>query len=157
VADESGPFDEALTPRLAALELGWRAWRAGWSARVVTSARGSVAHARAEPGGAEPRLAAVLGRHLMMLRHDRPAALLADAPWLAAAEVRELLSLLAAGPGRPLQLLRAGTVARRRVRERRRADASRRGTWGPWRRDVPPRGVWREARSGPSVSEEAPR
>jgi GT2 family glycosyltransferase len=152
VADEAGPFDAELDARHGALELGWRAWRAGWSAVVVTAARASVAHAPAAPAGLEARLAAIRSRHLVSLRHDRLSALAVDAPWLLAVELRHLLGLGLSAPRALLHLAREGTVARRRARARRRLDASRGGTWGAWRSGPPPRGVWRATRSGPSVS-----
>lgn len=144
VADEAGPFDEALEPAYAALELGWRAWRAGWEAWIEPAA---VASLPTPPRPADPAALArtIASRHLSCLRHDRLSGLLTDAPFLLAGELRAHAALLRAGPARLWRALREGALDRRRARQRRRSDAARRGLWGPWSRELPPRGVWRGA------------
>lgn len=150
VSDEGSPFDESLDPRYCALELGWRAWRAGWTGVVDPGARASLPDARGQ--GCEPaaEARAIASRHLALMRHDRPSAWVLDAPWMLCGEIRAHAAVLRRQPGLLVELIREGTVDRRRARARRRADASREGRWGRWRSGAPPRGAWRPPRRDPA-------
>ncbi|MDH3284160.1 MAG: glycosyltransferase family 2 protein [Acidobacteriota bacterium] len=152
--DVADPDGAVLDPDYFAfnedLELGWRAWRAGWRAVHVPSA--VAEHGRA--GGATSgrlgltfhRSAAVTAhvvknRWLSMIRHDRLRAVLRDLPSIAGRDLALLSALTLARPRAYLHLWRWSGAARRAL-DKRRADAGRRGRWGAWRREVPPRGVW---------------
>lgn len=151
IADEPGPFDPALGAPLAVLEFGWRAWRAGW--RCVAAPGAVAERKREEPGGgrgaADPLgalIATVRGRHATMLRHDSLRSLLLDSPFVLVRELALALRVGALSPSALVTEVWDGGLTYARARERRRADAARRGAWGSWSRDVPPRGVWREDR-----------
>jgi GT2 family glycosyltransferase len=157
VADEGSPFDEALDRGYCALELGWRAWRAGWTGVIDPEARAILAEPAPQPAGSEPAARAIASRHLALLRHDRPSGWLLDGPWVLCGELQAHAAVLRRRPALLVQLLREGTVARRRARARRRTDASREGCWGRWRTTVPPRGAWRLSRpSSPDASGGSP-
>jgi GT2 family glycosyltransferase len=133
------------------LEVGWRAFRAGWKAVAVPDA--VAVHLRA--GGTAPGrlglafersdeiLACVVrNRWLAMLRHDRVGPLLLDAPFVLARDAAFLLMALFRRPGVLRRIWAArGTFAH--ARWHRRNDRDRRGAWGTWSRRVPPRGAFR--------------
>ncbi len=142
------------------LEIGWRAWRAGWKAVHVP--RAVAVHLRA--GGATPlrpglalrrsgEVAAhvVRNRYLAMLRHDQPGALLADLPFVLARDLA-LWSMIFLRRPKTLAALWRTRSAFARAWRKRRADRRRAGQWGAWRRTVPPRGLWPVHRTGGSHS-----
>lgn len=142
------------------LEIGWRAWRAGWAAVHVPEA--VAVHLRAgsatTPGrglalrrSAEITACVMRNRYLSMLRHDRPGALLADLPFVLARDLALWPSMLVARPG-ALAVLWRTRSAFPRAWAKRRADRRRLGKWGAWRRDVPRRGVWPVPETGGSGS-----
>lgn len=133
------------------LEIGWRAWRAGWKA--VYEPRAQAVHLRgggAKAGrlgssfsrGDDVTLMAARNRYLTMLRHDRWGALLLDAPFVLAREAALWAALLLKRPRVARRLLFGCGGAFARALYARRADRRRVGAWGEWRRGVPPRGVW---------------
>lgn len=150
ISDDGELFDEDFFAYHEDLELGWRAWRAGWKAVHVPEAvavhqRSSGAH-----GGATgvtfskpPWLRAhiVKNRALTSLRHDSWGAMLFDLPWIVARDVAIYGGLLVKSPSSYLQLWRHRETLGRAWRKRA-VDARRRGRWGAWRRRTPPRGLW---------------
>ncbi|MBP7146984.1 MAG: glycosyltransferase family 2 protein [Acidobacteria bacterium] len=147
VSDGAELFDEDYFAYHEDLELGWRAWRAGWRAVHVP---GAVAEHLRGGGRRRPLLRdkppavvahIVKNRWLAMLRHDRAGAVVADLPWIAARDLALALLVLAPRPAAVRELWRA-RGAFGRAREKRRADRARSGAWGAWRQDVPPRGEW---------------
>lgn len=156
IADDGAFFDEDYFAYFEDLEVAWRAWRAGWKAVHVPDAE--AIHLR---GGGAPRgrlgmmfdrptpvLAHIVkNRYLAMLRHDRPAALLRDLPHVAAREVAQWALILGTRPAVVRELWRV-REAFARAWHKRRADRARGGRWGAWRRDVPPRGMWRPVPGG---------
>ena len=132
------------------LEVGWRAWRAGWQAVHVPRARAVHLRTGGRRGGIggltfelPPHLLAhvLKNRYLAMIRHDRLAAILLDLPWILAREAAQWSLVLAKRPA-VLREVRKWRRPFRRALARRREDRDRTGRWGPWRRDVPPRGTW---------------
>jgi GT2 family glycosyltransferase len=132
------------------LEVGWRAWRAGWSAVYVPeatavhlrgggAAAGALGRAVARPAWQTAHI--VKNRYLAMLRHDRLGALLLDAPFVLGRDLALWSVLLARKPA-VLKLVAGHREAFGRALAKRRADAARRGRFGPWRRAVPRRGIW---------------
>lgn len=133
------------------LEIGWRAWRAGW--RAVHVPQAVAVHLRAGGAGAgalgltfgrgdEVAAMTLRNRWLAMLRHDGIPALLRDLPFVAARDLALLGVLALRRPGVARRLWE-GRGAFARARWKRRLDRRRSGAWGPWRSGVPPRGVWR--------------
>jgi hypothetical protein len=140
------------------LEVGWRAWRAGWQAVYVPEA--TAIHLRSGGAAAGPLGRAVTrpawltahivkNRYLAMLRHDRLGALVVDAPFVLGRDLALWSVLLARQPA-VLKLVAGHRDAFRRALAKRRADATRRGQFGPWRRSVPRRGIWPAPREATS-------
>lgn len=154
ISDGAAFFDEDYFAFREDLEVGWRAWRAGW--RAVARPRAVATHLRS--GG---RRAGRLGlaftrpeqltahviknRHLSLVRHDHWGALLRDAPWVLSRECAQLAAVAFTRPG-VFRRLWGYRALLRRAWSKRRGDARRRGEWGRWRRETPPRGVWRNGR-----------
>lgn len=150
LSDSGAFFDPSYFAFYEDLEVGWRAWRAGWRAVCVPAARG--VHQRA--GGAERGWGLafrrtdeilshiVVNRWLMMVRHDRFWSLVRDLPWILGWDLVFLGVLLLRRP-RVLRRIwdRRHTLAvawRCRARDRRRW-----GQFGLWKETVPPRGIWK--------------
>lgn len=157
--DEIKDGDDFFDPDFFAfyedLEIGWRAWRAGWRAVHVPEATAVHLRSGGTPAGALGRTAArpawlsahiVKNRYLAMLRHDRVGAVLSDLPWILGRDLA-LWSVLLVRRPRALALVVRHRAAFGRALAKRRADAARSGRFGPWRRAVPRRGVW-PARAG---------
>ena len=150
VSDGDDFFDPDYFAFHEDLEVGWRAWRAGWTAVYVPDATAVHLRSGGAAAGAFGRAVArpawltahiVKNRYLAMLRHDRLGALLLDAPFILGRDLALWSVLLARKPA-ALRLVAGHRDAFRRALAKRRADASRRGRFGPWRRAVPRRGVW---------------
>jgi len=150
VSDGDDFFDPDYFAFHEDLEVGWRAWRAGWSAVYVPGATavhlrsggaavGALGRAVERPAWLTAHI--VKNRYLAMLRHDRLGALLVDAPFILGRDLALWSVLLARKPA-ALRLVAGHRDAFRRALAKRRADASRRGRFGPWRRAVPRRGIW---------------
>ncbi len=150
IADGEDLFDRDYFAWHEDLEVGWRAWRAGWRAVHVPDAR--AVHLRT--GGKKAGLGGLAfelpphllshvlkNRYLAMLRHDRLGAVLRDLPWILAREAAQWALAALKRPG-VFRELRRWRGPFRRALAKRREDRRRTGRWGPWRRDVPPRGTW---------------
>ncbi len=143
-------FDEAYFAYHEDLELGWRAWRAGW--RALYEPRAVAIHQRAEGkrhplGLAFQRSPEVMAhilknRYLSVLRHDRALAILVDLPFVLARELKVLGAITLLRPAVLKQLWRQRGLFRRALRQRG-EDRVREGRWGRWRQSAPPRGVWK--------------
>lgn len=157
VADAEGQYlDADFFAFNEDLELGWRAWRAGWTARFVPEAvcihersggrsPGRLGLAFARPPDVIAHI--VKNRWLAMLRHDRIASIAQDLPWIAGREIAWMVALAVLRPAVIGALWRQRrTIAR--ALEKRSRDGRREGRWGRWRLDVPPRGIWRSAGDG---------
>jgi len=155
VSDGDDFFDPDYFAFHEDLEVGWRAWRAGWTAVYVPDAMaihlrsggvaaGALGRAVARPAWMTAHI--VKNRYLAMLRHDRLGALLLDAPFILGRDLALWSVLLARKPA-TLRLVAGHRDAFRRALAKRRADAKRRGRFGPWRHAVPRRGVWPASRS----------
>lgn len=155
IADDGTFFDEDFFAFHEDLEIGWRAWRAGWSARYVPAA--VATHLRAS--GQQSRVGLTLKRspstiaHIIKnrwatsLRHDRLGAMLKDAPFLLGREIKILGGLALTRPSALRELVRHRSVLRR-ARAKGKSDRQREGVWGRWSRKVPRRGIWRPPRRG---------
>ncbi len=150
VADGHAYFDQDYFAFHEDLELGWRAWRAGWKAVHVPRAEATHLRSSGRKAGRlgltferPPEVIAhiVKNRYLTMLRHDRFGAVLRDLPWILLWEFKSLAALLVFRP-QVFRQLWATRAAFRKMWAKRRADRTRSGIWGPWRRSVPPRGIW---------------
>ncbi len=150
ISDDGEFFDVSYFAFHEDLEVGWRAWRAGWVA--VYRPQAVATHLRA--GGREagffglgfrrsPAVIAhiVKNRYLSILRHDSTLAFFVDLPFIL---VRDLKLLFALAMFRPavFRELWAWRACFRSMRCRRREDRRRHGRWGPWKRVTPPRGIW---------------
>jgi len=155
VSDGDDFFDPDYFAFHEDLEVGWRAWRAGWTAVYVPDAMaihlrsggvttGALGRAVARPAWMTAHI--VKNRYLAMLRHDRLGALLLDAPFILGRDLALWSVLLVRKPA-TLRLVAGHRDAFRRALAKRRADAKRRGQFGPWRHTVPRRGVWPASRS----------
>ncbi len=150
IKDGDDFFDPDFFAFYEDLEVGWRAWRAGWKAVHVPEATAVHLRSGGTPAGALGRTVGrpawlsahiVKNRYLAMLRHDRVGALLADLPWILGRDLALWSTLLVRRPS-TLALVIRQRAAFGRALAKRRADAARRGRFGPWRRSVPRRGVW---------------
>lgn len=150
IADDGELFDPDYFAFHEDLEVGWRAWRAGWKAVHLPQAQ--AIHLRAggaaERGKLTPQRSAALQAHIVKnrlltsLRHDRLGAMLLDLPWIVARDLLIYSHLLLRQP-RALLALWSHRETFRRAWRHRASDRRRTGTWGAWRRNVPPRGLWR--------------
>jgi GT2 family glycosyltransferase len=132
------------------LEVGWRAWRAGWKAVAVPDAvavhlrAGGRAGSRlglAAARGEEITAMVVRNRYLTMIRHDRLRSILLDLPFVLGRDLAFLALVVFKHPG-VLGRLWAARSTFGRALWNRRAYAHRQGAWGRWQRGVPPRGIW---------------
>jgi GT2 family glycosyltransferase len=150
IADGIEFFDPDFFAFHEDLEVGWRAWRAGWTAVHVPEAiaiheRSSGVRHRAGQTFARPhwlRAHIVKNRALTSLRHDRIWSVGLDLPWIAARDLALYSGLLLTGPKVFIELWRhRGTL--RRAWAKRRRDRRRSGRWGRWHTRVPQRGLWK--------------
>ncbi len=150
IADGHEFFDHDFFAFNEDLEIGWRAWRAGWTAVHVPDA--VATHLRAGGAGAsrlglafsrgeEVSALVARNRYLAMIRHDHPLALLLDLPFVVARDAAFWGVALLRHPGVARRIWGARAAFARALWNRR-ADRRRSGAWGPWRRGAPPRGLW---------------
>ncbi|UCF67321.1 MAG: glycosyltransferase family 2 protein [Acidobacteriota bacterium] len=160
IADEGAFFDRDYFALHEDLEVGWRAWRAGWAALAVPQAR--AVHLRA--GGAvgqagrlafrrSPTVLAhiVKNRWMAMIRHDAVGSLIVDLPFIVARDAA-LWSVLLLRRGDAVRHLWRLRAAYRSSWIKRRADRHREGRWGRWRTDTPQRGVWSAPGTSTSIA-----
>lgn len=156
IADGADFFDPDFFAFHEDLEVGWRAWRAGWKAVHVPAAL--AVHLRAGGVGAgrvkltlarsaDVTFWAVRNRYLTLWRHDRIGALLVDLPFVLARELAVFGMLLLHRPAVLKRLWREREPFAR-ARDKRQIDRRRKGVWGPWTDKVPPRGIGRLGRGG---------
>ncbi|MFN7966898.1 MAG: glycosyltransferase family 2 protein [Acidobacteriota bacterium] len=150
IADDGELFDEAFFAYHEDLEVGWRAWRAGWKAVHVPEAVAVHQRSSGDHGGATgmtfskpPWLRAhiVKNRVLTSLRHDSLGAVLLDLPWIVMRDALIYGGLLVKSPAAYRELWRHRSAFGRSW-GRRTLDAKRKGCWGAWRRETPRRGLW---------------
>ncbi len=150
LAEGSDFFDPDYFAFTEDLEVGWRAWRAGWKAVAVPEARavhlraGGLEHGRLGLALARPEAVTAMvvrNRYLAMLRHDRVGALLVDLPFVLGRDLGFWALVLLKRPG-VLRRLWDSRAAFGRALWNRRRDRARQGAWGSWKRGVPPRGAW---------------
>ena len=151
IADGQEFFDSSYFAFREDLEVGWRAWRAGWKAvcrpeavaihlRSGGASRGRLGLAFARP----PALTAhiIKNRHLSLLRHDRLGSLLLDLPWWLPREIAYFGACLLLRPQVLVEIWQYRSLLARAWRQRKH-DRRRRGQWGVWSDRVPARGLWK--------------
>lgn len=154
IAPEGRLFDPGFFSFHEDLDVGWRAQNAGWRAWYRPTAvayhfrGGSGEHhgifsrtfqiARRPP---EVVRHIVLNRYRSIIRNDRLAHYLRDAPAILLRDVLTLVLVAACTPSVLPHLLRSRGMVRE-ARARRREDSRRRGRWGPVRRGLPRPGIW---------------
>ncbi len=154
LADDGEFFDAGYFAYHEDLEVGWRAWRAGWRALFVPEA--IAIHLRGSGQGGQRGVARIRrmldrpaaiqchilkNRYLAMIRHDAFTSICRDLPWILWREATVMPLLVLRRPDVLRRLWRHRRLFRRAWRQRR-EDRRRRGVWGPWSRQTPPRGVW---------------
>jgi GT2 family glycosyltransferase len=150
LSDDERLFDEQFFAYHEDLELGWRAWRAGWKGVHVPEARATHLRSSGQPAGwrghtfSKPAwLVAhiVKNRSLTSLRHDSLASLLSDLPAILWRDLLLWGGTLLLRPG-ALWALWSHRESLITAWRQRRADRQRTGRFGRWRAGTPPRGLW---------------
>lgn len=150
VSDQGRFFDEDYFAFHEDLEVGIRAWRAGWLARYEDRAR--AIHLRST--GRKRRWGSLMfshptpllvhivrNRYLTVLRHDTLNSLIVDLIPIVTCGLATVATLAVRRPAALWSLLWSGRQIRNQLHKRI-LDRQREGMWGPWSRRMPPRGCW---------------